>query len=460
MLIMEGKRRMQRVMWVVIFVLSFSWAASSEEVQRQTDWPQFRGPEAIGVADGFKLPESWSAPEEKGILWKSDIPGLAHSSPIIWGDRIYLTTVVSKDRNPELKVGIYGSGDAAKDMEEQTWRLLCIDKKTGKVLWNKSVYQGVPSVARHTKASHCNSTPATNGKHLVAFLGAEGLFCFDMSGKLQWKKDLGRLAAGAPEDAAMDWGFASSPIIHDDRVFVQCDVHDQAFVAAFDLQSGREIWRTNRKEVPTWGTPTIYRDGQATRIAVNGFKHIGGYDADNGKEIWKMVGGGDVPVPTPVVCDKLIYIANAHGDIAPLYAVRTDAKGTLNAFDETMFKQLAWAEPKNGAYMQTPLVYRGCVYSCTDRGILKCYDAKWGELHYQERLGKGSSGFTASPVAGDGKVFVTNEDGDVHVVRAGAKFELIGINQMGEVCMSTPAISKSVLYIRTKSTLYAVGATD
>lgn len=422
------------------------------------NWPQFRGSEARGVADKHKLPTEWNVPEGKGVMWKTPIPGLAHSSPIVWKSRIYVTTSVSREKDPELKVGLYGAGDSADDMGEQRWLLICLDKRTGKVIWETEGHRGVPTVARHTKASHCNSTPATDGRYIVAFLGAEGLFCFDMKGKLVWKKDLGRLEGGPLEFENMQWGFASSPIIHKGRVIVQCDVHGQNFVAAFDVKDGREIWRTTRDEVPTWGSPSIYTIDGKTRIAVNGFKHIGGYDFATGKEVWKLVGGGDVPVPTPVFADGLIYITNAHGPSAPLYAIRPTADGEISAYEQADTSSVVWSVRRNGAYMQTPLVYQGLLYSCSDRGVLKCYNAKTGQLHYENRLGVGTSGFTSSPVAGDGKVYFASEDGDVYVVRAGSVFEEPKANAMGEICMATPAVSEGVIYYRTRGHLVAIGA--
>lgn len=424
------------------------------------NWPQFRGVNASGVSDSHKLPRSWSVPEGVGVRWKTPIAGLGHSSPIIWDDRIYVTTALSGEKEPELKVGLYGDGDSAKDMGEQRWLLICLDKSTGRVLWEREGHRGAPTVARHTKATHCNSTPATDGKHIVTFLGAEGLFCFDMDSKPVWKKDLGRLEGGPLEFDTMEWGFASSPIIHDGRVIVQCDVHDQAFVAAFDAASGSEIWRTKRDEVPTWGTPSIYKEGGAARIAVNGYKHIGGYDFATGKELWKIVGGGDVPVPTPVVADGMIYITNAHGAAAPLYAVRPEAVGDITPKDGAPGGAVVWHVSRNGAYMQTPIVYRGLLYSCIDRGVLKCYDAGTGEMLYQERLGKGMSGFTSSPVAGDGRVYFASEEGDVFAVGAGREFRKPRANPLGEVCMSTPAISEGVIYYRTRGHVIAIGAEE
>ncbi len=434
---------------------------NAEQPRGDLNWPQFRGPAASGVVESGALPTSWSVGESRAVRWKTPVPGLGHSSPIIWSDRLYVTTAVAEQANPELKVGLYGSGDSAADASEQRWFLYCLDKESGKVAWQRLGHQAVPKVARHTKATHCNSTPATDGRFIITFFGSEGLFCFDMDGRLIWRKDLGRLEGGPLEADNMEWGFASSPVIHKGRAFVQCDVHDQSFVAAFELADGREVWRTPRQEVPTWSTPTVYQNGDGVGLAVNGYKQIGGYDLMTGKELWRLGGGGDVPVPTPVSGHGLIYITNAHGASAPLYAVRPTARGDVTpGKDASANDYVAWSTPRNGAYMQTPLVYGKELYSCSDRGVLKCYDAVTGELRYTERLGSGSAGFTASPVAGDGKVYFTSEEGQVFVIHAGRRFQVLAENDMGEICMASPAISEGVIFYRTKGHVVAVGDRD
>jgi outer membrane protein assembly factor BamB len=334
----------------------------------------------------------------------------------------------------------------------------CLDKKTGKILWEKTAHKGVPKIKRHTKATQANATCATDGKRVVAFFGSEGLHCYDMNGKFQWKKDLGVLDAGYFMMPQAQWGTASSPILYRDKVIVQCDVQKDSFVAAFDAKNGKELWRTPRKDVPTWGTPTIYmKDGKPT-IAVNGWKHIGGYDVETGKEVWKLTGGGDIPVPTPVIAHDMIFITNAHGMMAPIYAIKSDATGDISlAKDQTANTHVAWSLHREGGYMQTPLVYGDYLYVCRDHGVLSCYDAKTGKRLYNERLGTGRTGFTASGVAADGKLYYTSEMGDIFVVKAGPKFELLATNPMEEVCMATPAVSEGTLYFRTQGHVVAIG---
>lgn len=422
------------------------------------NWPSFRGQGARGVAEGFTTPTAWNASTGEGIKWKTRVAGLGHSSPVIWGNRVYVTTAVSGKKDPLLKVGLYGNIQPVEDDTKHAWRLYCLDKNSGSVLFDKLVHEAVPRIKRHAKATHANSTPAVDGKHLVTFLGSEGLFAFDMDGEALWHKDLGPLDAGYYVVPEAQWGFASSPIIYDGKVIVQCDAQKDSFLAAFDVQTGKKLWRTPRDEVPTWSTPTVHVSDDRRQIIVNGYKHIGGYDLDTGKELWKVRGGGDIPVPTPVVAGDLIYISNAHGPKAPIYAIRTAATGDITLPDnKTSNEHIAWSYGRRGTYMQTLLVYDGLLYACRDNGVLTCYDAKNGSIKYKKRLGSGRTGFTASPVAGDGKIYFTSEEGDVYVVKAGPVFGLMATNALNEVAMATPAISQGRLFFHTKGHVICVG---
>ncbi len=423
-----------------------------------TNWPQFRGPSASGVAEGKPTPTKWNVETGENIRWKTPIPGLGHSSPIVSGDKLFVTTAVS-EREDSLKVGLYGDIAPVNDDTEKSWRLYCLDKNTGKILWEKEAHKGKPAVKRHTKATHANCTPATDGKHVVAFFGSEGLYCYNMDGDLLWKKEFGVLDAGYYAVPLAQWEFGSSPIIHDGKVIVQCDVQKDSFIAALDVTDGKELWRTARDEVPTWSSPTVHTSGGRSQVIANGWKHIGGYDLATGKELWKMKGGGDIPVPTPIVAHGLIFITNAHGPAAPVYAIKTDATGDISlSGEETSNSHIAWADMRIGNYMQTPLVYGDNLYCCRDSGIMACYDAMTGKKKYRERLAEGV-GFTASPVAADGKVYFTSEEGDVYVVKTGDVYEPLAKNPLSEICMATPAISDGTIYFRTKGHVVAAGET-
>lgn len=423
------------------------------------NWPQFRGEQASGVSEGKPTPVDWSIESGRNVRWKTAIPGLGHSSPVAWGERIYLTTAVrDADAEAPLKVGLYGDIEPVSDEGPHRWQVLCVERGSGAIVWTQTACQGVPKIKRHPKSTHANSTPATDGRHVVAFFGSEGLFCYDADGKLLWKLDLGLLDSGYYVVPGAQWAFGSSPVIFDEMVIVQCDVQGESFLAAYHLRDGRELWRTRRAEVPTWSTPTVHRVGDRTLVLVNGYRHIGGYDARTGAEVWRLTGGGDIPVPTPVVAHDLVFITNAHGPMHPVYAVRLTATGDVTpASEQDPGPAVAWWRRTRGNYMQTPLVYGDLLYCCRDDGILSVFQARSGESIYRKRLGSGGSGFTASPVAADGKVYFTSEEGEVFVVKAGATFELLATNPLGEVCMATPAISDGTLYFRTRGHLIAIG---
>ena len=422
------------------------------------DWPQYRGVQASGVDASTPLPTVWKIETGENVRWQTPIPGLAHAAPIVWGDRIYVATAVQAGAKSELKVGLYGNIDSVPEKEPNQWRLLALDKATGRVLWDTLAHEAVPKTARHTKATHCNSTPATDGKRIVAIFGSEGLFCFDTDGKLRWKKDLGPMESGFFAMPNTSWGFASSPIIHDGKVVVQCDVKENSYLAVFNLEDGSEIWRTPRGDVPTWSTPTIVRSAGRTQIAVNGWHHSGGYDFATGKELWKFDGGGDIPVPTPISAHDLIYFSSAHGRSRPMRAIQVNASGDITPDDSGAMKPaVAWNHDRLGNYMQTPIVVGDLLYGCTDTGLVTCFDAKTGKVRYSERLSKSSEGYTASPVSDGRNLYFTSELGNVFVVPATGTFSVLASNALGETCLSTPAISDGMMFFRTRDKLIAIG---
>ena len=422
------------------------------------NWPSFRGPQATGVMDGQPAPSTWNVETGVNVKWKTPIPGLAHASPIVWGNRVFVVSAVSSDPDPYLRVGMYGeSPDHPEDIVHD-YRVYCLDKTSGKIIWESTAHSGKPQVKRHIKSTHANATPATDGRHVVAFFGSEGLYCYDVNGKLLWKKDLGYLDAGAFNAPEIQWGFGSSPIIHENQVIVQCDVNNQSFIAAFDVATGKENWRTLRDAFPCWGTPTVHASGGRTQVIVNGYRYMGGYDAMTGKELWRLSGGGDVPAPTPYVAHDLIFITNAHGPMRPIYAIRLNATGDISLKRGQQSNEFfAWCRPNRGSYIPTSIVYGDYLYVGDDRGILSCYEAKTGEKVYRKRLGGGLSAYSASPVASDGKLYFTSEDGDIDVVKAGPEYELLASNSMGEVCLATPAVCDGMIFVRARYHLFGIG---
>jgi outer membrane protein assembly factor BamB len=421
----------------------------------QTDeWPQFRGPNGTGAGSGDP-PVSWDVGKGENVRWKVPIPGLAHSSPVVWGGRVFVTTAVPAGGEAELRTGWLGGSVAPADERgEWEWRVLCIDRKDGSVLWNRLAKSGVPRFKRHPKSTHANCTPATDGTRVVAFFGAEGMFCYDMDGKPLWTADLGPLNA-AWHSAEIQWGFASSPVIYDGKVVVQCDTFGSAFWAALDLATGRELLRVPREEDPTWATPAVHV-GARTQVVLNGFKRIAGYDLSTGQELWRLKGGGDIPVPVPVVTDDLIYVTNGHGR-SPIYAVRHSARGDITPAGGSTPAGMAWWNPSRGSYMPTPIAAGDVLYVGDDNGFLTAFDARSGAAVYRERLPGGrDSTYSASPVAAGGRLYFTNERGQVDVVRIGRKFEVMASNELDQVCMATPAVSRGELFIRSRTHLHCV----
>jgi len=418
-------------------------------------WPGFRGPCGRGFIDNVKTPDVWSMESAKSIKWKTPIPGLAHSSPVIWDNFLFVTMADNSKNSESLKVGLYGDIDEANDNTEHEFKVYCLDKNTGKILWERVAHKGIPKSKRHTKASQANCTPATDGKCLVVNFGSEGLYCYDFKGGLIWMKDMGLMNPGWNTTPGIEWGYSSSPVIFKNKIVLQCDIPKNPFIAVLDLASGNEIWRTSRVgEAQTYSTPAIYSKDGVTQIIVNGYMHTGGYDFETGKEIWKLSNGGDIPIPTPIISNDLIYLNSAHGKFSPIFAVKPNAKGDITlAPDSTKNKYIAWSEKRGGAYMQTPLVYRGYLYNLQVNGQLTCFDALTGEVKYKESL---NEAFTASGIAADGKLYFSSEDGNVFVVKAGPVFQLISKNALKDICMATPAISGNTLFFRTQHYLIAV----
>ncbi len=448
------KRIISSISFLIILILSSCPILDAQTAYSQ-QWPGFRGPWGCGYLENTKAPTIWSADSVKSIKWKTPIPGLGHSCPVIWNDYLFVTTAVNTTRGESLKVGLYGDIDQANDSAVHEFKVYCLDKNSGKIIWERIAQKGIPKSRRHTKSSQANCTPATDGKYLVVHFGSEGLYCYDFTGTLLWKKDMGMLAPGPYTDPGVEWGYASSPVIFKDKIIVQCDIPKTPYIAALDLATGRELWRTSRgDEVSTWCTPAIYSKDGKTRIIANGYTHMCGYDLETGKEIWKLSNGGDAPAPAPVIANDLIYLNSAHGKFSPIFALRLDATGDITlAPDSTRNKYIAWSVKRGGAYMQTPLIYKGYLYNLQVNGQLTCYDALTGEVNYKESL---KEAFSASGIAADGKLFFSSEEGNIFVVKAGPVFQLLAKNALKDICMATPAISGNTLFFRTQHFLIAV----
>lgn len=432
-------------------------ASGAVNARPGVDWPQFRGIRASGIDDKHPAPVTWNVEKKQGVGWKTAIPGLGLASPVVWGDSVYLATAISGKKDAGLRVGYYGDIRSIPDDTSHEWRVYCLDKKTGAIKWQQTAITGVPKIKRHEKSTHANSTLATDGERIIAFFGSEGLYAFDMKGKQLWKKDLGVLDAGFFMVPEAQWETGSSPILHDNVAVIQADVQRGSFLAAFDGKTGRELWRVSRDDVPTWSTPTVHEVSGRTQLIVNGMRHIGAYDFKTGEVIWRLKGLGDIPVPTPIVQGGFVYITNAHGPGSPVFAIRENATGDISPADgSTTSAGVVWSHPRGGGYLATPLAYRGLLYVLNYNGVLSVYDAKTGERKYQQRLADGSTAFTASPVAADGKAYFASEDGRVFVLKAGPAYELLATNDMSESTLATPAFSEGLMIWRTQGHVVAI----
>ncbi len=422
------------------------------------NWPSFRGKDASGVAEDQNLPDKWDGKTGENILWRTPIPGLGHSSPIVWGEHIFISSAVSSDPHATFKPGQYGDGDASEDRSAQKWTLFALDKKSGKVLWERVAYEGVPREKRHMKSTYASSTPATDGRIVVAWFGSQGVYAYDLNGRPLWKVDLGRLNLGAYDIPTYEWGTASSPIIWDHLVILQCDNQDDSFVIALDADTGKQVWKTDQEELPSWATPAVGMTSNGPVLVTNAPNFIRGYDPRTGKELWRLGHSSKITAPTPVYSADQFLIASGRQPERPIFAVKAGARGDLTLPEgKTSSDAVVWSRTGRGSYMPTPLLYQGLLYVLNNNGLFDCYDWKTGDEIYRPRLPVVGSGFSASPVAADGKIYLSNEDGDMLVIAAGRKFEHLGTNSIGELLMATPALSEGVMYIRSAQSVLAVG---
>lgn len=403
-------------------------------------WPQFRGPGAMGAAaDDPRLPVKWSATEN--VAWKTPIPGRGWSSPVIWGDRVFLTSVIAGEREEEIKKGLYFGGERKPPTDTHRWVVYCLDARTGKMLWEKQVHQGVPPSSRHLKNSYAAETPVTDGERLYAYFGNVGVFALDFRGRIVWEKRF------PPVRTRYGWGTAASPALHGSRLFIVNDNDDASWLAALDGKTGREIWRRERAaEKSNWSTPFVWEHDGKVEIVTTGTVKNRSYDLD-GKLLWEFGGMSSIVIPTPFAHGGLLYLASGYvGDQnRPVFAVRPGG-------------EIAWSLPQAAPYNPTPMIYGGIYYTLLDRGFLTAHDPATGrEIYGKQRMDPAAGAFTASPWAYNGKVFLLSEDGDTFVVAAGAEYKLLGKNSLEELCMATPAIAHGSIFIRTLTQLYRIG---
>ncbi len=415
------------------------------------NWPQWRGPAGMGISTEKNLPTEWAV--NKNIKWKTAIAGRAHSSPIVWGNKVFVTTAVEGPVVPGAKAvkhmiedKEFLHPDSIGADRKHTFKVICLNGDTGKILWEQTAFEGTPYDNRHRKSSYAASTPATDGKNVYAFFGSEGLYAYDMKGKLAWKADVGKLGT-------VGMGTGTSPIIHENLLIMQCDEDngEASFIVALDKKTGKEVWKTPRKVQVSWATPILVRTAKRAELITSGTEAVVAYDPLTGKELWRHKGVQSNAIPSPVANGEMVFLS-AGFPAKIVMAIQLGLAGDLT--DST---NVRWKYSKGTAYVPSPILYGDYLYLTTDRGILTCLDARTGEVKYEGGRVPIPATFTASPVAFDGKILLTSEDGDTFMVKAGPKHEILGTNSVGEPVYASPAIAEGRIFIRGEKNLYAIG---
>ena len=446
---------MKRIALTLIMAISLGLAGLSFLTNKASagNWPQWRGPDGSGISSETNLPSEWSP--TKNIKWKTAIEGRAHSSPIVWGNKVFLTTAVEGAEVPGAKAvkhvlegdKDYVNPDSVGANRKHTFKVLCLDRESGKVLWTSTAWEGTPYDNRHRKSSYAASTPATDGKLVYEFFGTEGVYAYDFKGKLAWKAQVGNLAN-------LGMGTGTSPILFDNVVILQCDEDngESSFIVALDKKTGKEVWKTPRKVQISWSTPLLARTSTRAELIASGTEAVIAYDPATGKELWRHKGVESNAVPSPVANSEMVFLVAGYPEKIAL-AIRLGQTGDL-----TGTPNVAWKYAKGTAYVPSPILYGDYLYLTTDRGILTCIDAKTGEVKYEGGRIPIPATFTASPVAFDGKILMTSEDGDTFIVKAGPKHEITGTNSVGEAVYASPAIADGRIFIRGEKNLYCIGS--
>jgi outer membrane protein assembly factor BamB len=428
---------------------------------RADNWPHFRGLQAGVAADDPALPDTWGPGQN--IVWKIDVPGYAWSSPVVWGDHIFVTTAINTKGEAPLKGvseylgrslgGTMVGGDITTPSDAHRWMVYDIDFKTGKIRWERQIQQAAPAQARHQKNSYASETPVTDGERVYAYFNNAGLFAFDMTGKPVWSRPMDTLKTRT------GWGGAASPALHNGRLYIVNDNEERSFLAAFDARTGAELWRVNRDEGSNWTTPYVWVHDGRTEIVTSGTKKIRSYGID-GTLLWELGGMTSLDIPTPFAKNGLLYVQSGYPTdaVKPTFAIRPGASGDIATRPGESSQFVAWSNPALGTYATSSLVYGDYHYTLLDRGLLLCHDARTGrEIYGRQRVAVDAPGFTASPWAYNGKIFAMSEDGDTYVIQAGPEFKVLGRNSLNEMALATPAIANGSLILRTASKLYRIG---
>jgi len=457
------------------FIITVTWVMGlgGGSAAGQDEWSQFRGAHAGVVADDPRLPETWS--ETENVVWKIDVPGFSWSSPVVTGDHIFITSAISAGVEPEPIKGLYDPGEengSKASTNEHRWMLYSIDFNTGLIRWQRELHSAPPPMKRHLKNSFASETPVTDGRRVYVYFGNIGFVgAFNMSGETVWQKEI------EVYNTTLEMGTAASPILHEDRLYIVNDNTSRSFMAAFDKDSGEEVWRVDRNERgQNWATPFIWENELRTELVTSGTGGVRSYDLD-GKLLWEIHGMSGLSIPTPFASHGLVYISSGYpgGGLRPVYAVRSGASGDISLWPEDAMRSgitsgfpgplnssahIAWSYPLLGTYNTSAIVYGDYYYTLLDRGFFLAHDARTGEQIYGRNRLEIGNGFTASPWAYNGKIFLLSEDGDTYVIEAGPEFKIVHKNSLNEMTLATPAVSRGSLILRTQSKLYRIAKGD
>ena len=424
------------------------------QAEETTNWPQFRGPGARGVAKGKGLPTTWSTTEN--VKWCVPVPGRGWSSPVIWGDKVFLSSAISTGKEKTVKKGLYfGGNEKTPSPNQHRWMIYCFSFESGEKLWEQEANVGKPLTPRHIKNNYAPETQVTDGNLIYTYFADQGLFAHDLDGELKWKRKM------KAYKTRYNWGSAASPALHGDFIYILNDNEQNSFIEAIDKNTGETLWRRDRNEKSNWSTPFVWENSLRTEIITIGTGKTRSYGLD-GTLLWKLVADmSSITIATPFTAHGLLYVTSGYvGDKhKPIYAIQPGGKGTINLKkNRPVDKSIVWRQPNAAPYNPSTLVYKDLLYVLYDFGFLACFNAKTGEKIYDKvRARKRQrTPFTASPWAYNDKVFCLSEDGDCFVYKAGRKNELLHINKLDELCMATPGIARGNLFIRTASKLYRI----
>ena len=443
------------------FLVALAAATVFSSPSSAENWSQFRGQNA-GIIDGVQLPFEWSS--DKHILWKVALPGVGWSQPVVWGDKVFVTTAETEAQTKPAP-GARGPGisgfamlfgtDQAPPKESYRWKVMCLNAATGETIWEQTAREGRPTIKIHPSNTYASETPVTDGERVIAYFGMTGVYCYDLAGNSIWKKDLGTYPT------QYGWGTGSSPLLFGDRVYIQCDNDKSSFLVALDKKSGDELWRVERDEKSNWSTPYIWKNKVRTELVTAGGNQVRSYDPATGDLLWSMKGNGRTAT-TPTGDEELLYVDSYDrltGGTGVFAAIRPGASGDISlAGKETSNPHVAWSVPLRGQRVASPMIYRDCVYVLEQNtGIVRCMNAATGEEHFRTRLPE-ASGFTASPLANDGKIFCLDQNSRNFVMEAGPELKVIATNALdGGMCWASPAVAGNRLLIRTVDQLYCIG---